>query len=148
MVSSKPGMCVASLGDRLATGRGLVLPENQGHRSRVIDAKRKRFSAHIGDPKQNVSQADVYQTMAYAQLNLTDRLTLLYPFHAGLCAGNTIHAHHRNTDHDTILETASINMANGDRILDRIWKLLIEGDFRSIGADRKMHRLQRAERDC
>ena len=51
-----------------------------------VDTKWKRISARIDDPKQGVSQADVYQMMAYAQLYAAPRLTLLYPHHAGLGA--------------------------------------------------------------
>jgi len=50
----------------------------------VIDTKWKRISARIDDPKQGVSQADVYQMMAYAHIYKAPRLTLLYPHHAGL----------------------------------------------------------------
>jgi hypothetical protein len=39
-------------------------------------------SSRIDDPKQGVSQADVYQMMAYAQRYLAPRLTLLYPITA------------------------------------------------------------------
>jgi 5-methylcytosine-specific restriction endonuclease McrBC regulatory subunit McrC len=41
----------------------------------VIDTKWKRISSRIDDPKQGVSQSDVYQMMAYAQLYSAPRLT-------------------------------------------------------------------------
>lgn len=47
----------------------------------VIDTKWKRIAARIDDPKQGVSQADVYQMMAYGRLYRCGRLTLLYPHH-------------------------------------------------------------------
>lgn len=50
----------------------------------VIDTKWKRMTPQIDDPKQGVSQADVYQLMAYAQIYDCDRVMLLYPHHAGL----------------------------------------------------------------
>lgn len=50
----------------------------------VIDTKWKRVSARIEDPKQGISQSDVYQMMAYGQLYQCDALTLLYPHHDGL----------------------------------------------------------------
>ncbi|WP_294533625.1 hypothetical protein [uncultured Rhodoblastus sp.] len=43
----------------------------------AIDTKWKRISARIDDPKQGVSQGDVYQMMAYAHLYKAPRLTLL-----------------------------------------------------------------------
>ena len=42
----------------------------------IIDTKWKRIAARIDDPKQGVSQADVYQMMAYGQLYDCGRLTL------------------------------------------------------------------------
>lgn len=50
----------------------------------VIDTKWKRMTPRIDDPKQGVSQADVYQLMAYSQIYDCDRVVLLYPHHHGL----------------------------------------------------------------
>ncbi len=75
----------------------------------MIDTKWKRISSRIDDPKQGVSQADVYQMMAYAQLYRAPRLTLLYPHHPGLGANEGVHARNRITGHATILETMSID---------------------------------------
>jgi 5-methylcytosine-specific restriction enzyme subunit McrC len=56
----------------------------------VIDTKWKRISSRIDDPKQGVSQADVYQMMAYGRLYGCPRLMLLYPHHGKLAdAGRT-----------------------------------------------------------
>jgi 5-methylcytosine-specific restriction enzyme subunit McrC len=63
--------------------------------------------------------------MAYAQLYLAPRLTLLYPHHPGLGTEDAVHARHRITGHATILETASIDVANSENILDRVRRLLI-----------------------
>jgi len=90
----------------------------------VIDTKWKRISSQIDDPKQGVSQGDVYQMMAYAQLYHAPRLTLLYPHHPGLGGTDLVHARHRITGHETILETARIDVANGESILDRLRCLL------------------------
>ena len=49
----------------------------------IIDTKWKRISAKIDDPKQGVSQADVYQMMAYGRLYRCNTLLLLYPHHGG-----------------------------------------------------------------
>lgn len=93
----------------------------------VIDTKWKRISSRIDDPKQGVSQGDVYQMMAYGHLYRSPRLTLLYPHHAGLGDGEAIHARHRITGHDMVLETASIDVANGSMMLDRL-KVILRGD--------------------
>lgn len=52
----------------------------------VIDTKWKRMAPRIDDPKQGVSQADVYQLMAYSQLYRCPDVMLLYPHHGDLPA--------------------------------------------------------------
>ena len=112
------------------TDRGLfqtkpdILIRRAGVVIHVIDTKWKRISSRIDDPKQGVSQGDVYQMMAYAQLYRTPRLTLLYPHHPSLGDGEMIHSQHRITGGDIILETASIDVANGNDVLGRIRRLL------------------------
>lgn len=50
----------------------------------IIDTKWKRMTPRIDDPKQGVSQSDVYQMMAYGQLYHCPNIMLLYPHHNGL----------------------------------------------------------------
>jgi len=50
----------------------------------VIDTKWKRMTPRIDDPKQGVSQADVYQLMAYSQLYECPTVMLLYPHNGDL----------------------------------------------------------------
>ena len=50
----------------------------------IIDTKWKRVTPRIDDPKQGVSQSDVYQLMAYAQLYNCPNVMLLYPHHGHL----------------------------------------------------------------
>jgi len=102
-----------------------ILIRRGGIVTHVIDTKWKRISSRIDDPKQGVSQSDVYQMMAYAQLYRAPRLTLLYPHHPGLGSEELVHARHRITGRETILETASIDVANGENVLDRIRRLLL-----------------------
>lgn len=105
-----------------------ILIRKGGMVTHVIDTKWKRISSRIDDPKQGVSQADVYQMMAYAQLYRAPRLTLLYPHHRGLGAEDVVHARHRITGHPTILETASIDVSNGTDMLGRLRRLLLNED--------------------
>ncbi len=113
------------------TNRGLfqtkpdILIRRAGVVVHVVDTKWKRISHRIDDPKQGVSQSDVYQMMAYAQLYGAPRVTLLYPHHPGLGDEEDIHARHRITGRDTILETASIDVSKGTKMLDRIRRLLL-----------------------
>ncbi|MGE3993850.1 McrC family protein [Pseudorhodoplanes sp.] len=117
-----------------ATERGLfqtkpdILIRRAGVTTHVIDTKWKRITSRIDDPKQGVSQGDVYQMMAYAQLYRAPRLTLLYPHHPGLGGEEDVHSRHRITGHDTILETASIDVANGNKVLDRLRSLLLASE--------------------
>lgn len=92
----------------------------------VIDTKWKRISARIDDPKQGVSQADVYQMMAYAQLYNAPRMTLLYPHHPGLGHEAAVHARYSITGHATTLETASVDISNNSGILAKLRALVVE----------------------
>jgi len=98
----------------------------------VIDTKWKRISARIDDRKQGVSQADVYQMMAYAQLYHAPRLTLLYPHHAGL-AEEGLQDGFQITGHETRLETASIDVARGTAGVLAGLKRLLPGDMAWMG---------------
>lgn len=92
----------------------------------VIDTKWKRISPKIDDPKQGVSQSDIYQMMAYAHLYKAPRLTLLYPHHGGLSGGDGIQGQFWITGQATALETASIDVAFGtdDDIVTRLKKIV------------------------
>lgn len=69
------------------TGRFRTLPDvivRQSNRvALIIDTKWKRITS-INDPKRGVSQADVYQLMAYGRLYECQNVVLLYPHHGGL----------------------------------------------------------------
>jgi 5-methylcytosine-specific restriction enzyme subunit McrC len=114
------------------TGRGLfrtrpdILIRREGRVVQVIDTKWKRIAARIDEPKQGVSQADVYQMMAYAQLYRAPRVTLLYPHHAGLTTPEGAQARFTISGHDTILATASIDVGQGAGLTTRLRGLLGE----------------------
>ncbi|KFG91559.1 McrBC 5-methylcytosine restriction system component [Sphingobium herbicidovorans NBRC 16415] len=113
------------------SGRGLfqtkpdILIRRSGFVVHVIDTKWKRIASRIDDPKQGVSQADIYQMMAYAQLYHAPRLTLLYPHHPGLSMTEAVHAQHRITGHTTLLETATIDVSSSIDMLARLRRLLL-----------------------
>lgn len=135
------GLTVSLQGGRLFclsaqdSGRALfqtrpdILIREGGTVIHVIDTKWKRISARIDDPKQGVSQADVYQMMAYAQLYGAPRLTLLYPHHPGLGGEDTVHARFSITGHTTTLETASINVLNSSELLNKLRRLVISDSY-------------------
>ncbi|RDE09579.1 IS21 family transposase [Pelagibacterium lacus] len=70
------------------TGRFRTRPDlivRQGEKiALIIDTKWKRMTPRIDDPKQGVSQADVYQLMAYGRLYNCPNVVLLYPHHGEL----------------------------------------------------------------
>jgi hypothetical protein len=78
------------------------------------------ISQIVGTP----SQPDVYQMMAYAHVYRASRLTLLYPHHSGLGSDGSVHARHRITGHEAVLETASIDIARRDNVLERLRQLI------------------------
>ena len=114
--------CLTSLEDARAMfqTRPDILIRHAGQVIHVVDTKWKRISARIDDPKQGVSQGDVYQMMAYAHLYKAPRLTLLYPHHAGLGGDEGIQAQFQITGQQTVIETASVDVANGKDLVARL----------------------------
>lgn len=103
-----------------------VIIRKAGAVSHIIDAKWKRISRIDDDPKSGVSQADVYQMMAYAQVYGAPRLTLLFPHHLGLGGSEAVHARHRITGSDALLEAVSLDITRRDDIVDRVRTLLFQ----------------------
>lgn len=93
----------------------------------VIDTKWKRIAARIDDPKRGVSQADVYQMMAYGQLYQCCQLTLLYPHHreAG-CDEGLVGDYTINSSQDR-LQLFSIDVARSDDIRSRLARVCPTG---------------------
>jgi 5-methylcytosine-specific restriction enzyme subunit McrC len=94
----------------------------------VIDTKWKRIAARIDDPKQGVSQADVYQMMAYGRLYRCGRLTLLYPHNqrAG-CDEGPIGDYGISSSEDR-LELFAIDVARGDDMATRLARVCAPND--------------------
>jgi 5-methylcytosine-specific restriction enzyme subunit McrC len=86
----------------------------------VIDTKWKRITGRIDDPKRGVSQADVYQMMAYGRLYQCGKLTLLYPHHRETgCEEGLIGNYAVNSSSDR-LELFSIDLSHSDRLKARL----------------------------
>ena len=68
---------------RFRTKPDLIIRHGE-HPVLVVDTKWKRMAPRIDDPKQGISQADVYQLMAYSQLYGCRHVMLLYPHHGDL----------------------------------------------------------------
>jgi 5-methylcytosine-specific restriction enzyme subunit McrC len=91
----------------------------------VIDTKWKRIGARMDDPKQGVSQADVYQMMAYGQLYRCKRLSLLYPHHSAISSGEGILATHNFTASEHRLETVSIDISLSAGLNTRLRRFVV-----------------------
>lgn len=127
---------VVSQGGRLYclqtdAGRGLfqtrpdILVKRGDKVVQIIDTKWKRIAARIDDPKQGVSQADVYQMMAYGRLYGCGRLTLLFPHHAGLDQADGVHVAHRISGSDHRIETATVDVASANDLHGRLRALQV-----------------------
>ena len=86
----------------------------------IIDTKWKRIAPCIDDPKQGVSQGDIYQMMAYGQLYKCNRLTLLYPHHAAIGRCEGIQAAHQVNGCNHRLETATIDIGQSGRVREQL----------------------------
>ncbi|NTI50975.1 restriction endonuclease [Agrobacterium rhizogenes] len=111
-------------------GRGLfqtkpdILIKSNNRVVQIIDTKWKRISGRLENVKQGISQADVYQMMAYGQLYGSDRLTLLYPHHSMLNDAEGLHAIHLIRGTNKVLELATIDISHGRQIAERLRALV------------------------
>lgn len=92
-----------------------ILVKHKGRVELVIDTKWKRISRAVDDPKQGVSQADVYQMMAYGQLYQCPELLLLYPHHRGLGADAGEMSSHSIRNTSSFLRTATVDLTGGSK---------------------------------
>jgi 5-methylcytosine-specific restriction enzyme subunit McrC len=91
----------------------------------VIDTKWKRLARAIDDPRRGVSQSDVYQTMAYAQIYRVKHLMLLYPHHAQLVKDEGVVCGYKIAGTEEVrLGVATIGLTDLDRISSRIKSLI------------------------
>ncbi|AWO88393.1 MULTISPECIES: McrC family protein [Bradyrhizobium] len=100
----------------------LMLKRN-GSTELIIDTKWKRLHRRIDDPKQGVSQADVYQMMAYGRVYQCPRLMLLYPHHDALGRAEGIATRHSINGSDGMLGVATIDVSTSSDILERLREL-------------------------
>jgi len=125
--------CLTSLDDERAVFQAKpdILIWRAGQVVHVIDTKWKRNPSRIDDRKQGVSQGDVYQMMAYAHLYKAPRPTLLYPHQQDLSGSEGLQAQFRISGQETIIDTASVDVASGVDIVARL-KRLLETETREV----------------
>lgn len=90
----------------------------------VIDTKWKRLAPIIDDPKQGVSQSDIYQMMAYGQIYCCTRLLLLYPHHTQLDAGPGLCSRHRVISSRDELFVGTIDLSNVNNVPEMLRNLV------------------------
>lgn len=110
--------CLAELGDdHTPTGRRRFMTKpdiiiRRGHeRVMIIDTKWKRLAPSIDDPKQGVSQSDVYQMMAYGRIYQCPDLMLLYPHHDELRIEAGATSRHGVLSSEDRLVTATLDLS-------------------------------------
>jgi 5-methylcytosine-specific restriction enzyme subunit McrC len=89
----------------------------------IIDTKWKRISAKIDDPKQGVSQSDVYQMMAYGQVYGCSCLTLIYPHNLMLAGPAGVLSSHLVGASDQRLHTVSVDLNDWKGLQDQLGHL-------------------------
>ncbi len=87
-----------------------ILVKRDSETTLLIDTKWKRLAPVVDDPKQGVSQADVYQMMAYGRLYRCPQLLLLYPHHARLGEVPGLLSRHRIVGSDDELLVGTIDL--------------------------------------
>jgi 5-methylcytosine-specific restriction enzyme subunit McrC len=86
----------------------------------VIDTKWKRLASYTDDPKHGVSQADVYQMIAYGRLYCCPRLLLVYPHHAGLGSVEGVQRAFRVAEGEERLSFATCDIGDGKDMAGRL----------------------------
>jgi 5-methylcytosine-specific restriction enzyme subunit McrC len=105
-----------------------VLVKRDGMNFLVLDTKWKRLAPFAEDTKHGVSQADIYQMMAYNRLYKCPNLMLLYPHHAGLDSA-TMRGRYNIPESDDRLVVATINLAEDDGAQAAHLAALVETPF-------------------
>lgn len=88
-----------------------IIISRSGKTAVVIDTKWKRLASRVDDPKQGVSQGDVYQMISYSRVYECGRVALLYPHHGGLEGGEGIIGRYAMRATDGELATATIDLS-------------------------------------
>ena len=82
----------------------------------IIDTKWKRVGGSKDDRKDGISQADVYQMMAYSRLYKCPEMTLVYPHHSKLSLQKKLLSRNRIASSDTDwLEARVVDISASDR---------------------------------
>ncbi|MCF6102458.1 McrC family protein [Mesorhizobium muleiense] len=109
-----------------------ILIKRDGQTVMVIDTKWKRIGRNPEDAKRGVSQADVYQMMAYARLYRCPEVMLLYPHHVGLGA-EALDAAYGMLEGNERLRIASVDLVLGEAaVVERLAGLILPAMVRRM----------------
>lgn len=95
----------------------------------IIDTKWKRLKNNWDDPKHGISQADIYQMMAYGQLYNCNRLILLYPHHFELERPEGISSLNRVLGTNMEISVSTIDVTEHSFIEDRLKYLIVDKEI-------------------
>nr|WP_080664108.1 hypothetical protein [Bradyrhizobium elkanii] len=120
-----------------------VIIRSRGKVVVVVDTKWKCLRDDADESKRGISQSDVYQLMAYAQLYNCDRLLMLYPHHAGLSTagvqanyGIAVPGKLRSDQ----LQIATVDVGQESAAVSAALRQIV---LDTVGADRKLDRGER-----
>ena len=105
-----------------------IIIRRGAERMLIIDTKWKRLAPAMDDPKQGVSQADVYQMMAYGRIYGCSELMLLYPHHDELRCDEGVTSLHKVNGCDDRIMTATVGLSDlkssAERLGALVWQRL------------------------
>lgn len=132
-------------GTRRFQTRPDIIIRDGGKAIAIVDTKWKRIGNKEDDPKEGISQADIYQMMAYGRVYNCNRLLLLYPHHAGLIGGEGIRRRFRVASTDDQLSIATVDLSQpnsiGQRLSGFTLALLDSADYGAFQASRNQRPL-------
>lgn len=90
----------------------------------IIDTKWKRLIDPTVDKKMGISESDIYQMMAYAQVYRCEHIVLLYPHHDGLASKEPIHHRVARKDGAVRLTIATVDLQTQEQARSSLAALL------------------------
>jgi 5-methylcytosine-specific restriction enzyme subunit McrC len=112
------------------TTRPDIVISQGSRRLMVADTKWKRLQGVLDHPRHGVSQSDIYQMMAYAQVYECERLMLLYPHHRGLSESDGLLSVHRISNRPTSrLAFATVSLAEPRSVSAQLRSLFLSPDI-------------------
>jgi 5-methylcytosine-specific restriction enzyme subunit McrC len=104
-----------------------VVVSSTGQPALILDTKWKSLIAQSVDAKRGVSQADIYQMIAYARVYRCKRLMLLYPHRNELaCEEGRICTYKITGADDLTLSIASISLSNLTRVKESLRRIVLK----------------------